>query len=115
MCLLNGDVSGTFNAETVLDSERVEQEDGTWKDEKRPIYYIVREMIHHYAQESFHNIIIKDIDTLSLRVLSNRKTTFYLVQTDKENVITDIFYLDRFTIPTLKHEYRYKNTPIKTV
>lgn len=115
MCLLNGDVSGTFNAETVLDSERVEQEDGTWKDEKRPIYYIIREMIHHYAQESFHNIIIKDIDTLSLRVLSNRKTTFYLVQTDKENVITDIFYLDRFVVPSLKHEYRYKNTPIKTV
>ena len=53
MCLLNGDVSGAFNAETVLDSERIQKEDGTWVDEKRPIFYIIREMIHHYAQEGF--------------------------------------------------------------
>ncbi|MBR2247104.1 MAG: hypothetical protein IJ880_08785 [Bacilli bacterium] len=49
MCLLNGDVGGVFNAETQLDTERVEQEDGTWVDEKRSIAYIIRELIHHYA------------------------------------------------------------------
>jgi hypothetical protein len=49
MCLLNGDIGGVFNAETQLDTERVEQEDGTWIDEKRSIAYIIRELIHHYA------------------------------------------------------------------
>jgi len=49
MCLLNGDISGNFNAETVLGSEEVEQEDGTHSREKRSIPYIIREMIHRYA------------------------------------------------------------------
>ena len=100
MCLLNGDVSGTFNAETYLDSERVEQDDGTWIDEKRPIYYIIREMIHYYAHESFHNIIIKDIDTLSLRALKNTKTTFYLIKSIKDGHYEDIYWIDKFiTVP----------------
>ena len=101
MCLLNGDVSGTFNAETVLDSERIEQEDGTWKDEKKSIAYIIREMVHHYAQESFQNIIIKDIDTLSLRVLSNKKTTFYLIQNKITDEIVDLYYLDNTSTPDI--------------
>ena len=37
MCLLNGDVGGTFNAETSIDVERIQKEDGTWVDEKRPM------------------------------------------------------------------------------
>ncbi len=111
MCLLNGDVSGTFNAETYIDVERIQQEDGSWTDEKRPVSYIIREMVHHYAQESFHNIIIKDIDTLSLKVLNNKKAIFYLIQTCETEEIVDLFYDDPYAnvAPTLKHTYKYKD------
>lgn len=81
MCLLNGDISGNFNAETILGSEEVEQEDGTHSREKRSIPYIIREMIHRYAQEPYENIVIKDIDQLGLEILRNRTgNTLYLVQ-----------------------------------
>ena len=105
MCLLNGDVGGKFNAETQIDSERVEQEDGTWEDEKKPIAYILRELVHTYAQEPFHNIIIKDIDTLSLKVLRNRATTFYLVKKEATEEIVDMYYDDPSV--TGNSSYRY--------
>ena len=115
MCLLNGDVGGSFNAETVLDSERVEQEDGSWVDEKRPIFYIIREMVHHYAQEGFHNIIIKDIDNLSLQVLKNYKTTFYLIESVIDGSIVDIYYLDNDITPKLNNSYIYADNPTEKV
>ena len=111
MCLLNGDVSGAFNAETVLDSERIQKEDGTWVDEKRPIFYIIREMIHHYAQEGFQNIIIKDIDNLSLQVLQNYKTVFYLIQSIATSEIVDVFYFDDKMTPKIKKQYALKADP----
>ena len=109
MCLLNGDVGGEFNAETQLDAEYVEQEDGTWVNEKKPIAYIIREMIHHYAQESFHNIIVKDIDTLSLKVLNNQKTTFYLIKEKGTDRIVDYFYED--AMANNYSDYLYYNYP----
>ena len=42
MCLLNGDISGNFNAETSLGLEDVENEDGTRSKIKRSIPYIIR-------------------------------------------------------------------------
>ena len=94
MCLLNGDIGGSFNAETQIDSERVQQEDGTWVDEKKPIAYILRELVHTYAQEPFYNIIIKDIDNLSLRILYNKLTTFFLVKSVETQTIVDVYYDD---------------------
>ena len=64
MCLLNGDIGGIFNAETDLGKEEIEQEDGSYKKVYRSIPYIIREMIHYYAQEPFNNIIIKNILSL---------------------------------------------------
>ena len=71
MCLLNGDIGGVFNAETDLGQEQIEQEDGSYRKVYRSIPYIIREMIHHYAQEPFNNIIIKDINELALEILKN--------------------------------------------
>lgn len=111
MCLLNGDVSGDFNAETQLDSEYVQQKDGTWVSEKKPISYIIREMVHHYAQESFHNIIIKDIDTLSLKVMNNKSNTFYLLKSvTTGDFVNEIYYID-FTKNNKSNKYYYSNFP----
>lgn len=139
MCLLNGDVGGVFNAETQLDTERVEcvwdeekeeyvevativnDKDNTnndgfqdefnpnyrkksslldidtneyvWQDIKRSIGYIIRELVHHYAQDSFHNIIV-NVNELARSVLYNNETTFYLVKNIKTDEIVDIFYED---------------------
>lgn len=109
MCLLNGDVSGNFNAETQLDSERHFLDDGGYEDEKKPLSYIIREMVHHYAQESFHNIVIKDIDTLSLKMLTNRTGhTFYLIQNKNTEQFVDIFCSG---VILSQKDYYYKDTP----
>lgn len=113
MCLLNGDVGGNFNAETQLDIERIQLEDGTWVDEKKPIAYIIREMIHHYAQESFHNIIIRDIDTLSLKVMRNYKTTFYLIKRLDTDQIVEVYYDD--LLAEISEKYQYYLYPNLTV
>lgn len=109
MCLLNGDIGGNFNAETQFDTERVQQEDGTWVDEKRSIAYIIKEMVHHYAQENFYNIIIKDIDTLSLKVLYNKKSTFYLIKDKDTEEIVDMYYDD--TMVSGESPYYYQEYP----
>ena len=91
MCLLNGDVSGNFNAETDLGQEEVEQEDGKFVKEKRSISYIIREMVHHYAQEPFENIIIKNIDEFGLNILRNHTDhDFYLIQEVETDNYIDI-------------------------
>ena len=111
MCLLNGDIGGVFNAETQLDTERVQQEDGSWVDEKRSIAYIIREMVHHYASESFHNIVIRDIDTLSLQVLYNNATTFYYVENILTGAITDIMCNDPTVYIEPNKRYYYYDYP----
>lgn len=115
MCFLNGDIGGIFNAETQLDTERIEQEDGTWIDEKRSIAYIIREMIHHYAHESFHNIIIKDIDSLSLRVLYNNAAMLYYVINEKTGELSDIMCNDTTVFLSGNKTYYYYDTPKLTV
>ena len=115
MCLLNGDIGGVFNAETQLDTERVEQEDGTWIDEKRSIAYIIREMIHHYAHEGFHNIIIKDIDAFSLRVLYNNATTLYYVLNVATGELADIMCDDTTVFLAPHQTYYYYDTPTLSV
>lgn len=115
MCLLNGDIGGVFNAETDLGQEQIEQEDGSYKKVYRSIPYIIREMIHHYAQEPFQNIIIRDINELALEVLKNNsdrpiyiikniETDEYLEVLDSENPEPIYEYVD-FVHPTTKIDF----------
>ena len=91
MCLLNGDVGGIFNAETQLDIERTYDDNGNYIEQKKPIVYIIKELIHHYAQENFYNIIINDIDKLQLKMLTNNSgSDFYLIENMQTGHIVDI-------------------------
>ena len=92
MCLLNGDIGGIFNAETDLGKEEIEQEDGSYKKVYRSIPYIIREMIHYYAQEPFNNIIIKNINELALEVLKNNSDNqiFLIYNPETEQIIQAI-------------------------
>lgn len=72
MCLLNGDVGGTL--ESSIDFGTIEEEDnnGNWVIRSLPIEDIIRNAVHVYAQEPYHNIIIKDLDTYGLELLEYR-------------------------------------------
>ena len=72
MCLLNGEVSGSIEAST--DFGAIEEEDinGNWVIRKIPIPEIIRNAVHHYAGEPFHNIVINDLDTYGLELLEYR-------------------------------------------
>lgn len=67
MALLNGEMGGHFPAATDLKYMNVDIENnlgsiyGENKDKELTIEEIIREMIHKYGNEPFHNIIIKDL------------------------------------------------------
>lgn len=75
MCLLNGEVSGSF--ESSIDFGAIEEHDdkGIVHITKIPIPDIIRNMLHQYAREPYHNIIINDLDTLGLELLEYRYDT----------------------------------------
>ena len=71
MCLLNGEVGGSipmsvdFGVKEIVDGENTTYE-------KIPIKTIIREMLHAYALEPYHNIIINDLDDKGLELLEYR-------------------------------------------
>lgn len=92
MCLLNGDISGHFNAETNLKVENIVDNDGNITEVVRPIKYIIREMIHHYAQEPWANIVINNLEDYGLEMLDNHSENNYYLwrdQTGKYVYLTD--------------------------
>ena len=62
MCMLNGEVGGHFNSSVDLGTIEYTDKNGKKIIEKYPIKNIIREMIHQYGNEPFHNIIINDLD-----------------------------------------------------
>lgn len=72
MCLLNGEIGGSL--ESSVDFGAIEQEDsnGNWVITKVPIQDIIRNMVHTYAGEPYHNIIINDLDTYGLELMEYR-------------------------------------------
>lgn len=72
MCLLNGDVGGTMTAQTQFDCIEEETELGEWAITKYPIKDIIRNSLHQYAGEPFHNIVINDLDDMGLELLEYR-------------------------------------------
>jgi hypothetical protein len=79
MCLLNGEVGGSL--ESSVDFGTIEEEDknGNWVIRKVPIIDIIRNAVHTYGGEPYHNIIINDIENFGLELLEYRlKTPLYL-------------------------------------
>ena len=72
MCLLNGEVGGTL--ESTVDFGTIEEENskGEWVTRKIPIVEIIRNAVHVYGGEPYHNIIINDLDTYGLELLEYR-------------------------------------------
>ena len=72
MCLLNGEVGGTIGVQTDFGTIEEEDADGIWTIRKIPIPDIIKNMVHSYGGEPYHNIIIKDLDMNGLELLEYR-------------------------------------------
>jgi len=69
MCLLNGEVGGALFASHDFGTIYTYKNDGTVLKEKIPIYDIIRNAVHVYAQEPYSKIIINDLDTCGVELL----------------------------------------------
>lgn len=72
MCLLNGEVGGSLESQVDFGTIQEETLDGVWSITKIPIKDIIKNAVHVYAGEPYHNIIIKDIDIQGLELLEYR-------------------------------------------
>lgn len=75
MCLLNGEVSGTLESSVDFGTIEEEDKDGNWTIRSLPIPEIIRNAVHVYGSEPYHNIIINDLDTYGLELLEYRLDT----------------------------------------
>ena len=73
MCLLNGDIGGNLAASVDFGVEEYwDRESNIVTYTKIPIKTIIREMIHTYALEPYHNIIINDLEDCGFELLEYR-------------------------------------------
>jgi hypothetical protein len=89
MCLLNGDVGGNLTALSYA-FDIVEEENGynSYYKKKLPLHYIIREAVHTFANEPYHNIIINDLDEWGLELLTYRgeEPMYFVYSLDKEDI-----------------------------
>ena len=69
MCLLNGDVGGALFAAHEFSIIYTELHDGTIRKDYIPIYEIIKEALHTYAQEPYKNIVINDLNACGVELL----------------------------------------------
>ena len=104
MAQLNGEIGGNF--ESSIDFGQIEEQnlDGTWRIIKLPIHRIIKEMIHQYAGEPFHNIIINDLEDYGLELLDYQYDTpmylYRLIDSSIYNSLPNSIFL------------WFKNTPL---
>lgn len=90
MCLLNGEIGGTLESSVDFGTIEEENNNGIWTIRKIPIIEIIKNMVHTYAGEPYHNIIINDLDTYGLELLEYRYDIPMYLYRAKNN--TDLFY-----------------------
>lgn len=81
MCLVNGDIGGNLTASIDFGVEEVYDIDtDTINYNRIPIKNIIREALHAYVGEPYHNIVLNDLDESSVELLEYRgDVPLYLV------------------------------------
>lgn len=69
MCLLNGDLGGTFTSAVTLDNYETIDENGQTVIKRPPIFQIIRQLVNHFGKEPLNKIIIADLDTRVRQVM----------------------------------------------
>lgn len=113
MALLNGDIGGHLPHATDFGIEEIytyDQATGKQIDKQEvelTIKQIVREMIHKYGNEPFHNIVVNDLDDNGLQLLDYKgKEDIYLFK----NVNSGLYEQVVFDGDVIRYDNR--NTPI---
>lgn len=113
MALLNGDIGGHLPHATDFGIEEIytyDQATGKQVDKQEvelTIKQIVREMIHKYGNEPFHNIVVNDLDDNGLQLLDYKgKEDIYLFK----NVNSGLYEQVIFDGDVIRYDNR--NTPI---
>ena len=93
MCLLNGEIGGSLESSVDFGTIEEENADGIWTIRKIPIPEIIRNLVHTYAKEPYHNIIINDLDTYGLELLEYRYDTpmFLYKEFDEEGQLKSLY------------------------
>ena len=90
MCLINGEVGGSFESSIDFGCIEEENENSIWTIRKIPIPEIIRNAVHVYAGEPYHNIIINDLDTYGLELLEYRyDVPMYLYRSVGSSIYTN--------------------------
>ena len=81
MCLLNGDMGGNLNSSVDFGTMDEIDANGNISNIRIPVKDIIREAVHQYGREPFHNIVINDLDQTGLELLEYRyDTPLYLLR-----------------------------------
>lgn len=72
MCLLNGDVGGSLESSVDFGTIEEENQKGEWVIRKLSIPDIIKNAVHTYGGEPYHNIIINDLVDYGLELLEYR-------------------------------------------
>lgn len=106
MCQLNGDIGGHFPNPIDFSIDTFINEDGSIVKQKKLIKDIVKEMIHYYGNEPFHNIIINDVDDKGLELLEYRGKNDLYILVDENNEYVNILFdgeVTRYDAQNLPH------------
>lgn len=89
MCFLNGDLGGNLTASIDFGTEEYyDKKTNTTIYSNVPIETIVREGVHTYANEPYYNIVVNDLDDISVELLEYKgDIPLYLLR----NIKTDQF------------------------
>jgi hypothetical protein len=103
MCLLNGEIGGSLESSVDFGTIEEENEDGVWTITKLPIPDIIRNLVHTYAKEPYHNIVINDLDVYGLELLEYRyEIPMYLYRFENESLYRNAF-LESDTVKVLMY------------
>lgn len=86
MCLLDGSISGKFPGGAELDVIEMEDPEAKeWTINKVTIPELIKQLVHTYAKEPYHNIVINDLEQYGFELMSYRgKDPLYLFVTSQE-------------------------------
>lgn len=91
MCLLNGEIGGSLEAQTDFGAIEEEDENGIWTIRKLPLKDIITNIVHIYAKEPLHNIIINDLPEYGLELLEYRyDIPMYLYRREGEQTFRNV-------------------------
>ena len=96
--LLNGEIGGNITALSVdFGTEDIINKDGTVTNKKLLIKDIISEVVHEYAKEPYHNIIVNDLDDVGLELMEYRGTKpMYLIVDQNSNDVEQMILDEEF-------------------